>query len=237
MSEERIQRNSLVQVVAGRIRAMIRDGGLEAHDRLPTEQELVGRLGVSRTVVREAVKQLAAMGLVAIERGRGTYVAGQDTLMNCIRLVRTAMTVSSRELAQFIELRAAIEYYAVRLAAERATPEEVAELTLLCEEMIREGQEPAEARRLDLRLHLRFVELAGVKLMRDIMEIIQEFVWEGMQRTWPTRPVPGENETLHMTIVEAIRDHDPDAAERALRRHMELLFSRLHKWGDQADHD
>ena len=229
MGDERIRRSSLVQEVVERIGGMIHGGGLVAHDRLPTEMELVGRLGVSRTVVREAVKRLETMGLVTIERGRGTYVASQDTLMNCARLVRTAMTISSGELAQFIELRAAIEYYAVRQAAQLATPEEVDELASLCEEMTREGQNPAEARRLDLQLHLRFVEIAGVKLMRDVMEIIQEFVWEGMQRTWPNRPIPGKNQTLHMTIIDAIRAHDPDAAEEALRAHMDLLFLRLHE--------
>jgi GntR family transcriptional repressor for pyruvate dehydrogenase complex len=236
MRDERIQKSSLVQEVADRIRAIIRDGGLAAHDRLPTELELVGRLGVSRTVVREAVKQLATMGLVRIERGRGTYVSNQDALMNCVRLVHSAMHISSKDLAQFIELRCAIEYYAVRHAAERAQEADVAELVALCEDMTREGQSPLQARRLDLRLHLRFVELAGVRLMRDIMEIIHEFVWEGMQRTWPAPHDPGETRALHMAIVEAIRAHDPDAAEKALRTHMELLFVRLEKHGNGNAH-
>ena len=228
MSDERIQRTSLVQEVVERIRAMIRDGGLIADDRLPTEQELVGQLGVSRTVVREAVKRLETTGLVTIQRGRGTYVSNQDSLMDCVRLVHAAMAISSKDLAQFIELRCAIEYYAVRRAALRAQEANVAELAALCEEMTREDQNPRETMRLDFLFHLKVVELAGVKLMHDIMEIIQEFVMEGILRTWPTPYRYAVSRHMHMAIVEAIRAHDPDAAEKALRAHMELLFSRLH---------
>src|SRR5262249_1007028 len=67
-------RESLVDTVVERIRAVIEQGHLKAGDRLPTEAELSAQLGVSRTVVREAVSQLESVGLLSVQRGRGTFV-------------------------------------------------------------------------------------------------------------------------------------------------------------------
>ena len=245
MDSQPLGRKSLVGAVVQRIREIIVEGGLRAGDRLPSELELVKQLGVSRTVLREAVKRLEPVGLVSVERGKGTYVGDQNTLMNCVRLVHTAMAISTKELMQFLELRGAIEQYAVRRAAERAGPEDVAELAALCErmseEMEREDQAPREAIRLDLQFHLRLVGLARIELLRDVMEVVQQFVMEGMLRTWPNPRQYELGRDVHVAIVNAIRAGDPDAAERALRAHMDVLFSRLQEGetpvANGRDHD
>ena len=74
-----------------------------------------------------------------------------------------------------------------------------------------------------------FLEHAGVKLLRDIMEVVQEFVMEGILRTWPDPNQYELGRRVHMAIVDAIGAHDPDAADKALQAHMEILFGRLQK--------
>jgi len=129
------------------------------------------------------VGQLRTIGLLDVQHGRGTYVADRETLMGCVKLVRSAMTISSQELIQFTELRAAIESHAARRAAERATEEQLDNLESHCRSMDAAGVEEPEGMRRDLRFHLRIVELAGNQLMLEVMRVVQELIFEGMVRT------------------------------------------------------
>ena len=82
------------------------------------------------------------MGLVSVRGSRGMFVGEPGNLRNCVRMMRSAMTVSPRELIQFTEFRRAIECDAVRMAALRATAADVAELEALCEEFRRSDAPP-----------------------------------------------------------------------------------------------
>src|SRR5262245_49397034 len=131
MTLQPVARSSLVDTVVERIRAIIEDGRLQAGDRLPTEAELGKQLGVSRTVLREAIGRLEYLGLLTVQRGRGMFVGDQGSVSQCARLVRSALAVSSKELVKFTEFRNAIECYASRRAAESASDADIAELERL----------------------------------------------------------------------------------------------------------
>ncbi len=220
---------SLVDAVVLQIRDSIERSGLSSGDRLPSEPELVEQLGVSRTVLREAISRLQSIGLLVVKRGLGTYVAERNDLANCVKLFRTTMALSSKDLAQFIELREAIECQAARQAARRAGDDDLAELESLCGQMEGEGQDYHEAMRLDLKFHLKIVAITGNKLMLNVLEVIQEFVLEGMLRTTPKPRERLVSRRYHLAIVDALRRHDPNAAEQAVREHMALLLRRLQK--------
>lgn len=224
-----IARRSSVDQVVDRIRGVITEQKLAAGERLPGELELVEQLQVSRPVLREALARLQGLGLIEIQRGNGTYVANRDRLANCVQLLRTAVTLAPRELLSYAELRAAIEVQAVRQAAERATDEDVAELTRMLKELNSVDRPYEELLEIDFRFHRRILQAAGNELMQNLMEVIYEFVVTQMAQTTPS---PRENKLgrrLHREIVRAITDHDPDAAERAMREHMEVVLSRLQK--------
>jgi len=225
---------SLVDAVVLQLRQSIERSGLSSGDRLPSEPELVEQLGVSRTVLREAISRLQSIGLLVVKRGVGTYVADRDDLAKCVKLFRTTMAISSKDLAQFIELREAIECQAARQAALRGDAEDVAELESLCRQMEDEDQDYHEAMRLDLKFHLKIVAGTGNKLMLNVLEVIQEFMLEGMLRTTPKPRQRLVSQRYHMAIVDALRGRDPDAAERAVREHMALLLRRLQESAGQV---
>lgn len=221
------ERISLVDSVVARLQSSIESGSYRSGDRLPSEMELVSQLGVSRTVLREAIKRLQTNGLVTIRRGIGTYVAERDDFAQYLRLVRTAMVLSCEELIPFVELREAIEVHAAGRAAILATKEDVEALSSLCEQMEDEGQHPETAMKLDLQFHLKIVEISKNSLMRSVLEIIQEFILEGMQRTTPEPRQWPMSKRSHMAIVDAISNRDADAAGAAIRDHMNILVRRL----------
>lgn len=222
-----IERQSTVNLVVERIAQVIRNQGLSAGHRLPGEHDLVEQLKVSRPVLREALGRLQSMGLVDIQRGRGTFVGNATSLANCVKLLRSAVTISPIELQTYAELRSAIEVQAARQAAERATDEDVAELSRLLKQLDDDELPYHEALEIDFRFHRKLLEIAGNPLMQNIMEVIYEFVLTQMVRTTPSQRDSQLGRRLHRAILTAVRDHDPDAAERAMQQHMQAVLKRL----------
>jgi DNA-binding FadR family transcriptional regulator len=112
---------------AEKILAFISDSGLQPGARLPTEQELAERLGVGRSMVREAVKALAAIGFVRVRKGSGLFVAGEPLPFTPIGL-GMAMVVAPEHIDSLFEFRTILEVHATELAARRITLEEVRNL-------------------------------------------------------------------------------------------------------------
>lgn len=228
MQIDAIVQQTTADLVVDRITQVIRDHNLAPGDRLPGEHELGERLNVSRPVLREALARLQSIGLVDIQRGRGTFVGSATSLANCVRLLRSAVTISPQELQSYAELRSAIEVQAARQAAERANEDDLAELTALLKQLDDDELPYAEALEIDFRFHRKLLEIAGNPLMQNLMEVIYEFVLTQMVRTTPSQRENQLGRRLHKAILSAVRDRDPDAAERAMRQHMEIVLKRLH---------
>ncbi len=223
-----VKRKSLVDTVVERIRTVIVEGQLRPGDRLPTEAELVKQLEVSRTVLREAVGRLEMLGLISVRGPRGMFVSEPGGMLAGFNLVRSALMLSPRELVKFTEFRRAIECEAARCAAERATAADIAELEALCEEIRRDDLANQEAFRLDFRFHLKLAQLSGNEMMQNVMEVIREFIMASIVEGQPARQRdPEVTYRGHMGIVKAIAAQDPDAAERAMRDHMNAVLVTL----------
>ena len=228
-NRESLRRSSLVSEVVSLLREVIEKKGLQPGDRLPTEAELVASLEVSRPVLREAVSQRGALGLVQVKRGLGMFVGDRDSLAGCLKLVRTAMAVTPRDLIQLADLRSAIEIHGSRQAAERATSGDVADLQNLCDAMDRPGLPYEEAIGIDFTFHRRLIEITGNELTLNVVSVLQEFVVEGMLQTTPRSRDRGVSRRLHRAILAAVRRGDADAAEAAMREHMDVTRERLGK--------
>jgi len=227
MNVDPIVRQSLADVVVDRVRDLIGREKLQAGDRLPGEMELVRQLQVSRPVLREALGRLETLGLIRVERGRGIFVADRDSLAGCARLLHSAMAISPRDLLTYAEVRWGIECYAARRAAELATPEDLAELEKLLDQMDDPDRDYLEAIRLDFQFHRKLVDITGNELMQNIMEVLHELVMAGMIHTTPKPRDRNWSRPLHRAILDAVRSANPDAAEEAMRAHMEAVVRRL----------
>lgn len=119
--------------VAEQIRERIRDGTLRPGQRLPTERELGESFGVSRPVVREALKVLGATGWVETRQGSGTFVSA-DPKPSLSRAFTLRAAVDDPSVLGLHEVREPLDGLAARRAAERRTPEQAADLMALAEE-------------------------------------------------------------------------------------------------------
>ena len=198
-------------------------GDLEPGDSIPSEDELGVSLGsdlaVSRTVVREAVKVLVAKRLVETRPKLGTRVLPRDQwnlLDPDILAWQLEAGADRRLLHEMLELRRAIEPQAARLAALRATDDEIEALFEAANLMSEVGEDPEAFLEPDLRFHTLLLEATHNELLQHMVSILTS-VFRTLF-TYSGRP-PGafaQAAKLHAAVVEAIQGHDPDAAERAL---------------------
>jgi GntR family transcriptional repressor for pyruvate dehydrogenase complex len=209
------------------LREVIETKGLAPGDRLPTEAELVESLEVSRPVLREAVSQLETLGLIRVRRGLGMFVGDRDSLAGCLKMVRTALAVTPRDLVQLTELRTALENHTARKAARQATREDVSALEELCDAMDRDDLPYEEAIGIDFAFHRKLAEISGHELMSNVLSVLQEFIVEGMLEATPRPRDRAVSRRLHRAVLAAVRKGQPDEAEKAMREHMRVTRERL----------
>lgn len=221
-------KTSMVDNVVEQLRELVERKKLRAGDRLPTEPELVADFGVSRTVLREALGRLQTMGLLSVQHGRGMFVADRDTISICAQLVRSAIAISPRDWVQYLEFRAAIEVQAARMAAPRATEAFCMELEHDLEQMGDPNRSVLECVQIDFQFHKRITAMSGNELLRNSMEVIEQFVVGGMVQTANARPDP-IGKKLHTDIIDAFRAKDADRAEQAMRVHMNAVDKAIRR--------
>ena len=218
---------SLVDEVAIRLRGLVESGRLTTGDRLPSEPELVKRLKVSRTVLREAIGRLEAIGLLTVRRGSGTFVANGESLTTATQLIRSALAISTHDLLKVAELRRCIETHCSRRAAIMATDAEIADLDAHYRRIIVPGATIAETMKADFEFHKKIAQLSRNDVLSGVLQVIQDFVYASIAQTMEQPGLPQPPHNLHLEMLEAIRARDPERAERATSAHMDVVDARL----------
>lgn len=216
-------RRTYASDVVRTIKDMILDGRLQPGQRLPPERAVSEALGVSRPTVREAIRSLQAMNILESRHGSGTYVASLsvDELLGPLQFV---LALAEGGLAHLFEVRLLLEPGAAALAAERATPEDVAALRDCAERAEAEARDDTGALlELDTELHDLIVRAARNPLLEHLLAAMSAL---GRQSRAYTTGLPGMVErTLgeHAAIVDAIAAGDPAAARAAMEAHISRI--------------
>ena len=130
----RAPRQSLTSMLIEALTERIQSAQYKRGDQLPTEKDMIEEFGVSRTVVREAISNLKASGLVSTRQGKGAFVL--DEGVRSFRISEENLSVVE-EVLDALELRIAIESEAAALAARRGTPADLQRIAEACEAMDR----------------------------------------------------------------------------------------------------
>jgi GntR family galactonate operon transcriptional repressor len=205
-------------------------GDLAPGDPLPTEDELSGELAVSRTVLREAIKVLAAKRLVESRPKTGTRVRPRsdwNVLDPDVLAWRVEAGPDSDFLGQALEVRRMIEPAAARLAAERATDEQIAALYGAYEAMAAAGDDLDAFMEPDLRFHRLLLEACRNELLEHMNEIFTAILRTIFSYSSSSSREYPRAARRHRAIVEAIESRDPDAAEQAVLRLLDDTKSNL----------
>lgn len=217
---ETLVRNSHGQVVEGIGRAIV-SGKYPQESILPRDEELAGQFGVSRTVLREAMKTLSAKGLIVARTRVGTRVCARQNwnLFDAEVLVWHLDENAGMEfLDQLYEMRLTLEPSAAAMAAGRATAEEIKALYAHAEAMRTAVDDKAFAL-ADLALHRAITKASGNAFMHSVGTLIEAALLTSFRLSSPASEPARQQEvaTTHLRIVEAIARRDPEAAAQAMR--------------------
>ncbi|WP_079132007.1 FadR/GntR family transcriptional regulator [Streptomyces nanshensis] len=209
------QRSALADQVIAALRTQIASGEWPVGTRIPTEPELVEELGVARNTVREAVRALAHNGLLDIRQGSGTYVAATSELAGVMQ-----RRFADADPLHVAEMRAALETSGARLAAQRRTKQDLAQLDALLAR--REAAwDSGDAERFveaDASLHLGVVAASHndvlAALYADLGEVMRDFL-----RLDIGEELRAEAHMDHARLIEAIHAGDEEAAAREAASH------------------
>jgi DNA-binding FadR family transcriptional regulator len=200
---------------------------LHAGDRLPTEQEFAEQFGVSRTIVRDAIKMLTPSGLVRPRRGSGIFV-GEETSLSANSSLNLARLVPPERVAELFEFRCVQEMQTARLAAQRVS---VAELRAL-EQSLAANRAAAAAEDWDTFLRSDDEFHHGIALAAHNVFFVETVDSIMRLQRWAIRVLTGGapgslqmSVEQHTAIFHAIRDGSPDRAAEAARVHVESVFA------------
>jgi DNA-binding FadR family transcriptional regulator len=213
-------RRGLHGEVVHTIGLQIVSGELQPGDPLPPEDELTADLAVSRTVLREAVRVLAAKGLVQARPKTGTRVRPRSewNIVDPDVLSWRAEASEDHELyTEVTEVRLAIEPFAARLAATRATEEEVAGIAEAYAAMEAGVSDQAAYLAADLLFHHRILVASHNELLGHVGDVLRVVLRQTFQFTTTFNTSRRRALPLHRAILDGIAAHDEEAAEQATR--------------------
>jgi GntR family transcriptional repressor for pyruvate dehydrogenase complex len=216
---EPVRRSRIYEDIVRQIQDRIADEHLQAGDRLPGERELAEVLSVSRQSVREALRVLDYLGVVAVRPGEGTFVA--TTPPSPVDASLYSLLSERTFLLDLVEARRILEDGIVQLATQRATRDDLdalAEVLATREKELGSGRHDVAS---DLAFHTQLAEATGNVVLVSAMRHLNEMWLRSREKTGrrPTSPLKALQ--FHRQILQAVRRRQPAAARRALRRHLQ----------------
>ncbi len=224
IAEFHVQSQPLAAQVADHLIEFIRRGSGDDPQHLPAERRLAEQMGVSRPVVREAIKRLEMQGLLEVRHGRSVKVVDQLHRPVSTSLALLIPDVTER-LRQLQETRIVIEPESARLAAERGSEESIRHLRALQDALVA-AKSNDEAIEIDLQFHHALAEASGNLMFRLFLDSLADISRESRRRTIGR---VGKKTAIehHEQVVRALERRRPQAAAKVMRHHIEMASEDL----------
>lgn len=207
--------------VAGRLRDMIHSGELAAGDRLPPERDLAKLLGVSRPTLRAGIRSLSTVGILQSKQGAGTFVAERDespTLdSSSLRMLSALHGFTSDEM---FEARLALEMSIAGLAAKRANSEHMTRLAEEIAGMYASLNNPEQYLVHDMQFHQTIAAASDNRILTSLMNMVATILFDSRSKTVHRAIDLKQSAEQHHDIYRAIRERDPEAAEKSMHDHL-----------------
>ena len=189
-------------------------------EKLPTELQLAQQLGVGRSTVRECLKALSAKKIIE-RRPDGTYVT--DQLQDCLAdPLNLMVNMEIGRVEDLVELREVLEVAAARLAAHRASQEDLMELERTNWLMQRPGITMDEMQQQDIAFHTAMARASGNPVLLDLLGAVRQVVANHVEDLQAIQPVQPESVQMHQGLIQAIQQRDGDLAAQRMQAYMAL---------------
>jgi DNA-binding FadR family transcriptional regulator len=220
------------QMVVERLRDAIAQGHLAIGERLPSERELCEQLGVSRTIVREAMRVLASQGILTVHQGRHAVVAA-DLSTEYLRPMRRLIEETRREtFDDFLDARLILETASAERAAQFATDRELDAMAATLEAYRRSLPNSTAAGQAHASFHIAVADASHNLFLARMLKLLIESPDAGHPGQSPElndvvdTPLLPIGYEAHLKIFRPIRDHRVTAARRAMHEHLSTTIQR-----------
>ncbi|KEH97885.1 FadR/GntR family transcriptional regulator [Clostridium massiliodielmoense] len=223
-----IKNTKVYEQVINQIKDMIQDGTLKKGDKLPSERDLVDKLEVSRTSIREALRVLEIVGIVECKQGEGNFVRTDfnDTLLEPLSIM---FMLNDCTLQEIFELRKVIEIETAALAAKKITESQLDDMRSILDTIKTSGDEDEKVK-LDTQFHYSIAKASQnfliVSIINAVSTLMDSFI-EDARKNIISNLHKEIIDKQHDKILEALNNHNPGEAADAMRTHLELINENL----------
>jgi len=227
-----VKRVRVYEEVLQQLKEAISRGELKPGDKLPSERELAAEFNVSRVTVRQALTVLETLGLIVRKVGGGTYSVHSRNDFEVAKLVEV-LSAKRYTISEPLEVRRMIEPQMAKLAAMRATPDDIASM----EDCLRRQQEKVDQQMLitqeDSEFHFAIAKATNNSIITKLVETLHEILWDTRQSSLSANNGGYISLEGHYRILEAIKKKSGDAAYEAMSTHLReveaLIMSYLNE--------
>jgi GntR family transcriptional regulator, transcriptional repressor for pyruvate dehydrogenase complex len=216
-----IREASLAERTEQQIQELILSKVLKGGERLPSERELGEQIGVSKTVIREAIRSLSAKGLVDVRMGSGMYVQhlGPELLTNPLHILLRSNALKPENIQ---EVREALEIKIASLAAERADAADIDALEQAVTALQKRPMTAAEFAEADLAFHNALAAAADNPLFTLLVSLLNNLMLQVREQTFNSDGELSATRALrhHQQILSHIKLHDVAGARQAMIEHL-----------------
>ncbi|MEG0260135.1 MAG: FadR/GntR family transcriptional regulator [Lysinibacillus sp.] len=235
MEYKKIKPKKINEEIAEILQEKIRSGELKPGDRLSSVEKLAEQLHVSRSVVREALSALKAMGLIEIKQGSGTFVKQTSHLDFPLSIT---LPGNKQDITHLLELRKMIEVGAAASAARHRTEEDIQKLLGILEKM-KLGQGDGElGEKADFEFHSAISKASQNPLLTPLLDQVSSLMIDTMRETlrlwlFSQKTTSEKLYDEHMQIFLAIKVQNVDLAKQAMLSHLTNVENTLMQYFDQ----
>jgi GntR family transcriptional repressor for pyruvate dehydrogenase complex len=221
-----VKKKNLPEEIIEQIKQQIVSGHWKPGDRLPPERELSETLGVSRTSVREALSAFAAMGIIEVKVGEGTFLA-HDVAPLYKGELSSKFLVKRSSLLEVVEARKIIETQLAYLAAERATKEDLDKMEKILDSMDKRIASHSSFMEYDIAFHFTIACAARNTILLETINTIVELFRSVHREVVELPDMPQVSYRQHKKIYEAIRKGSCKEAQEAMMTHLSVVEDKI----------
>jgi GntR family transcriptional repressor for pyruvate dehydrogenase complex len=214
-----LKRSSTAERIVENLITLVRERSLKIGDKLPSERRLCGMIGVSRPILREALKALQVMNIIDIRQGAGAYIKSLEP-EDVVEHLDIVFHLDSSLYHDLYEARRVLEASIAAMAAEKIGDREIE----LIEENIRQAAENIEDEQAfferDLELHEMIMKAAGNRVIPVFMQSINKLALLTRQKTNAMPNTRRNTIKDHEAILMALKNHDGRESAAAMERHI-----------------
>jgi len=221
-----IDTSSLVDKAEERIIHFIRKNKMTVGDILPKELDLAESLGVSRTVIREALLRLKTIGLIESKKHKGAVLTNPDVL-GPLRKVFHPSILDDVTLKDMFEMRLALEVGMADFIVSKITDEDIRELEDIANTVVSGDTAYPWQIEDEIKFHGRLYKISGNKILMELQELLFPIFQYVHQSGLLQRPIVEGKFVSHKELVQVLKKRDATAYRKAIRQHLNNHFARI----------